>query len=52
MLDTEEAWNRCKTVRFLPAFLIRQKSEIFASFPPGEAIAPAALNTLNDNLPE
>jgi len=25
------------TIRFLPAFLISQKSEIFDSFPPGEA---------------
>ena len=36
--------------RFPPAFLISQKSEIFDSFPPGEAFAPAALVKLNYNL--
>ncbi len=31
-----------QTERFPPAFLISQKSKIFASFPPGEAIGAAA----------
>ena len=37
---------------FLPAFLISQKSEIFASFPPGEAFGtPVSKNAGRKILP-
>ena len=39
----EEACNNMETFRLLPAFLFSQKSEIFDSFPPGEAIAASPL---------
>jgi hypothetical protein len=35
---------------FPPAFLISQKSEIFDSFPPGEAFGCCRTSALNDNF--
>jgi len=37
-LTSQQVRNSGNYPEFLPAFLISQKSEIFASFPPGEAL--------------
>ena len=42
MLPAGGSPYKYKSIKFPPAFLISQKSEIFDSFPPGEAFVPAA----------
>ena len=50
MLPAGRSLYRYKIVRFPPAFLISQKSKIFDSFSPGEAMAAALFAPINDHL--